>query len=104
MNEITPPASYIWWLIGGLALFHLYLARKLFKSIKEFFQDLRKRPFIYWMTLPALVVIILTVVYPFIYNLALSLSNMGLRNFSSWQLTGFQNYAQVFREPAFYQC
>jgi arabinogalactan oligomer/maltooligosaccharide transport system permease protein len=38
------------------------------------------------------VVILLTIVYPFLYNVVLSLSNMSLRHFRDWQVTGFQNY------------
>ena len=51
---------------------------------------------------PSLAVIFLTIVYPFFYNVVLSFSNMSLRNFQDWQITGWQNYEQVFAESKFY--
>ncbi|HEB83678.1 MAG TPA: extracellular solute-binding protein, partial [Bacteroidetes bacterium] len=102
MNEVQQPAPYVGALkllvlLGVLAgLFYLR------GSVVEFFRDLRKRSFIYWMVLPAFLVILLTVVYPFIYNIILSVSNMGLRNFFSWRIIGLQNYVRVFSETAFY--
>ncbi len=102
MNEITSPASYtvvmrvVAWVLVGILVF---LARK---SFIQLFQDLRHRSFIYWMVLPAFIVILVTVVYPFLYNVVLSVSNMGLRNFASWEVIGLQNYARVFTESSFY--
>lgn len=54
------------------------------------------------MLLPAFIIMVAVVLYPFIYNMVLSLSNMGLRNFRNWDVVGFQNYARVFIEPGFY--
>jgi arabinogalactan oligomer / maltooligosaccharide transport system permease protein len=42
---------------------------------------------------------VLTILYPFVYNVVLSFSNMSLRNFRDWQVVGFHNYLQVFTEP-----
>jgi arabinogalactan oligomer / maltooligosaccharide transport system permease protein len=39
------------------------------------------------------------IIYPFCYNMVLSLSNMSLANFQDWQVTGFQNYGEVLRDP-----
>jgi len=102
MNTVTPPAPYVPFLYAiallGIAAL-LWFNRHAFR---EFFRDSRKRPFVYWMVVPAFLVIVLTVVYPFIYNVVLSLSNMGLRNFFDWEVVGFQNYGKVFLEPGFY--
>ena len=54
------------------------------------------------MIAPAMFVILVTIVYPFFYNIVLSFSNMSLQNFQSWQITGMQNYAQVFQEKDFF--
>jgi arabinogalactan oligomer/maltooligosaccharide transport system permease protein len=53
--------------------------------------------------MPAMLVIALTIVYPFFYNVVLSFSNMSLRNFDDWQVTGFQNYVQVLSEWKFFE-
>jgi arabinogalactan oligomer / maltooligosaccharide transport system permease protein len=61
----------------------------------------RKRnlfPFI--LILPAALVMIGVVFYPFIYNIVISFSNMSLRNFREWQIIGFDQYFKVFFEPS----
>jgi len=45
--------------------------------------------------LPAVVTIFAVIVFPFFYNIVLSLSNMSLAHFRDWQVTGLQNYAEV---------
>lgn len=55
-------------------------------------------PFI--LILPAALVMIGVVFYPFVYNIVLSLSNMSLRNFREWQIIGFDQYLKVFFEPS----
>ena len=64
--------------------------------------DWNKNRLAYLLVGPSLVVIFLTIVYPFFYNVVLSFSNMSLRNFQDWQVTGLQNYQEVFTEPKFY--
>ncbi|MCD6595893.1 sugar ABC transporter permease [bacterium] len=58
--------------------------------------------FKYAFLLPAILVIFLVVIYPFIYNIILSLSNMSMTHFRDWRIIGFQQYAKVFSEKAFY--
>ncbi len=60
------------------------------------------RPFPYLLLLPAVLVLAATVLYPFAYNVALSLSNMSLRRFGTWEIVGFNHYAAVFADPKFY--
>ena len=102
MNESIEPASYIPMLKYG---FYILLFMFIFwqrKNFVQFFSEFKKRPFVYWMAVPAFVIIFLTVVYPVGYNIVLSLSNMGLRNFFDWKVVGFQNYINVFTEKIFY--
>lgn len=52
-------------------------------------------------TLPAFVLMGLMVIYPFIFNVILSFSNMSLVHFRDWKLIGLQNYLQVISDPHF---
>lgn len=52
----------------------------------------------YYYALPALFVMALVVVYPFIYNVIISFSNMNLTHFRDWQLVGFRSYWQVLTD------
>ena len=60
------------------------------------------RRFAYMMLLPAALVVLAVVLYPFIYNFIISLSNMSMRHFSDWKIIGFGQYAKVFGEKLFY--
>jgi arabinogalactan oligomer/maltooligosaccharide transport system permease protein len=42
------------------------------------------------------------IVYPFIYNIVISLSNMSLRHFRDWRIIGLRQYVKVFSEEIFY--
>lgn len=102
MNRVIEPAPYVTVLQTIALVALLAVAALLVKPVIRFARDLRRRTFIYVMILPAFAVIFVTVVYPFAYNIVLSLSNMGLRNFFSWDVVGFQNYVKVFGEPGFW--
>ena len=52
--------------------------------------------------MPALLAIMSVVIFPFIYNIFISLSNYSLRTFNDWQLIGFYHYIKVFGDPQFY--
>lgn len=56
----------------------------------------------YLYTLPALIVMGLVVLYPFVYNVIVSLSNMNLTHFRDWRITGFNNYVQVLSDRSFW--
>jgi len=60
------------------------------------------RRFAYLMLLPAALIVVAVVLYPFIYNLIISFSNMSMRHFSDWKIIGFEQYAKVFGEKLFY--
>ena len=69
----------------------------------QLWDDWQRNPLAYWLALPAFLVTFATIIYPFLFNLAVSCSNMSLRHFHDWRITGVQNYLEVFREPAFFR-
>ena len=56
----------------------------------------------YGFLLPTAMVIGFVVLYPFCYNLWISLSNMGLYHINDPQLIGLANYRDIFRESELY--
>ncbi len=62
----------------------------------------RERNFALWMVAPAAIVVALVVVWPFIYNVILSFSNMSLLHIHDWELIGPRQYEKVFSDSAFY--
>ena len=68
-------------------------------SFVQFVRDWRRNRIAYLFVLPAVVTIFLVIVFPFFYNIVLSLSNMSLGNFRDWQVVGQQNYIDVLTDP-----
>ncbi|MCC7430315.1 extracellular solute-binding protein [bacterium] len=102
MNEILKPneqATVIKWLFPVLFLLALVFGKRHFT---EFLRDLKKNSFAYFMAFPAFFGIFAVIVYPFFYNLLISVSNFSLRTFQGWEVIGFQNYLTVFQEDVFY--
>lgn len=102
MNQETRPgaAAVILQLVGlGLVLALVVWQRH---AWFDFLRDWRRNRFAYLMVGPAVLLILVTVVYPFFYNIVLSFSNMSLRHFRDWQVVGLQNYAQVLGDSRFY--
>lgn len=56
----------------------------------------------YLYTAPALIIMGLVVVYPFLYNVVISFSNMNLTHFRQWHLIGWHNYRAVLAERTFW--
>jgi arabinogalactan oligomer/maltooligosaccharide transport system permease protein len=52
-------------------------------------------------TAPAFLVMGAMVLYPFLFNVAVSFSNMSLTHFRDWGFVGLRNYAQVLTDRAF---
>ncbi len=77
----------------------LFLMRK---SILAFFKNLRKDSFAYILALPAIIIMLAVIFYPFVYNIILSFSNMSLAHIKDWSIIGFDQYLKVFTEPQFY--
>jgi arabinogalactan oligomer/maltooligosaccharide transport system permease protein len=51
---------------------------------------------------PALIVMGLVILYPFIYNVIISFSNMNLTHFREWNLKGLGNYFVVITDRSFW--
>lgn len=62
-------------------------------------RDLRRNSIAYFFALPAVIVIFAVIVFPFFYNLVLSLSDMSLTRFRDWRVVGLQNYVEVLTDP-----
>ncbi len=60
---------------------------------------LYRKFFIAFLVLPAFLILVGVVFYPFLYNVIISFSNMNLRHIQDWHLIGFSQYAKVFTEP-----
>ena len=56
----------------------------------------------YSLVLPAILVMVLVVAYPFLYNIWIALSNMSLRTYRHPEFIGFANFVELFKEPALY--
>lgn len=68
-------------------------------------EKLRTKAFVLFLVAPAFLVLIGVVIYPFIFNIIISLSNMSLAHIRDWRIVGFRQYAKVFTEeskPDFY--
>jgi arabinogalactan oligomer/maltooligosaccharide transport system permease protein len=83
--------------VVGLGLLAL-LVRQL-PTFLAFLADLRRNPTAYAFALPAVAVIFAVIVFPFFWNLVLSLSDMSLVRFRDWRVVGLQNYAEVLSDP-----
>jgi arabinogalactan oligomer/maltooligosaccharide transport system permease protein len=68
-------------------------------AIGRLLVDLRRNPTAYLFAFPAVAVIFAVIVFPFVWNIVLSLSDMSLTRFRDWQIVGFQNYAEVLTDP-----
>ncbi len=56
----------------------------------------------FWFLMPAAVVLLAVVAYPFLFNFYVSLTNWNMYHFRDPQLKGFMHYARIFSEPDFY--
>lgn len=62
----------------------------------------RRRTFLVICLVPALVVLLLLIVFPLFYNILLSLSDASIYRIRDWRFSGVRQYLQVFREPEFW--
>jgi arabinogalactan oligomer / maltooligosaccharide transport system permease protein len=60
----------------------------------------RRRFFVFLLVAPAFLVLFGVVIYPFVYNVVISLSNMSLRHIRDWRIIGLGQYIKVFAEPS----
>lgn len=99
-ESVPSAAAWVWQLAGILICGGLVIWQR--EALMNFLPDVRKQPFAYLLIMPALLIMFATVVFPFFYNVLLSLSNMSLTNFQDWSIVGLRNYAEVFSEPKFF--
>ena len=104
MNEIRQPdaqATVVKVLAGLVILLGLFF---LLREIPIFWRDFRGvNRLAYSFLGPATAVVAIVILFPFLYNLTISFSNLSLRTFNDWQITGFQNYVDVLHDPQFYK-
>jgi len=62
----------------------------------------RRRGFLGLCLLPALILLAFVLVYPLFYNVMLSLSDASIYRIRDWQITGIQQYLDVFRDQQFW--
>ncbi|HXX64568.1 MAG TPA: sugar ABC transporter permease [Bacteroidota bacterium] len=61
-------------------------------------KTLAHRLYVAALVFPAFIVLFGVVIYPFFYNVVISLSNMNLTHIRDWRIVGFDQYARVFTE------
>lgn len=81
----------------------IFLLFKIRKQIADFFKFIKRDSFAYILAMPAIIIMVAVIFYPFIYNIVLSFSNMSLAHIRDWSVIGFSQYAQVFKEPKLYE-
>jgi len=64
--------------------------------------EMRINRLAYMYVMPALLVMSLVILYPFVYNVIISFSNMNLTHFRDWKLIGIGNYLNVFADRSFW--
>ncbi len=62
----------------------------------------RHRLFLTGLLAPTAVIVLAVVAFPFVYNVAVSFSNMNIYTLRDWKLIGLDQYVAVFAEPAFW--
>jgi arabinogalactan oligomer/maltooligosaccharide transport system permease protein len=62
----------------------------------------RQRLFLVALMGPTALIVLAVVAFPFVYNVAISFSNMNIYTLRDWEIIGLDQYASVFAEPAFW--
>lgn len=66
-----------------------------FGEIKKSF---RKNRLAYLYIMPSFIVLLMVIAYPFVYNIVISMSNMGLMHFKDWEFVGLSQYGTILRD------
>lgn len=98
-NEQSTFGFYFQFFLLLLVLALIFFMRK---NIIAFIKNLRDDFFAYALALPALIILLAVILYPFVYNVILSFSNMSLSKIRGWSIIGLHQYYKVFQEPQFY--
>ena len=97
-REFEPAGGQLATELAGIGLLVAWLAWQ-WKNFAQFFADWRRNRLAYLFVLPAMITIFAVIVYPFLYNIVLSLSDMSLVRFRNWRIVGLQNYVEVLTDP-----
>lgn len=103
MNEVLVPdasAIAIKILVVIMGIWLLWVSRNSIINFIQGFQGPQK--FVYYMMLPAFLGIFAVIIYPFFYNIAISLSNFSLLTFQNWSIVGLQHYINALTDLKFY--
>jgi len=65
--------------------------------------NFRRNKLAYLYIMPSFLVMGFVVLYPFVYNIIISFTNMNLTHFRNWEFVGLRQYIQVLSEAKFYQ-
>ncbi len=103
MNEVVQPGKtlllakgILWALLIAMIYFFLRAARRIVVGL------MGPQRLAYAFLLPGLLAILAVVFFPFVFNVAISVSNFSLRTFRDWQLIGLHHYAEVLMDPHVY--
>ncbi len=102
MNEVIHPGMQATILYGIIMLVSIILFVIIFRQTPHFITDYKQNKIAYFFFMPAFLAIMAVIIFPFIYNIFISLSNYSLRTFNDWQLIGFYHYLKVFGDFQFY--
>ena len=61
-----------------------------------------KNRLVYLYVMPAMLVMALIVLWPFVYNVVISFSDMNLTHFKDWKIIGLRNYVDVLTDGMFW--
>jgi len=102
MNEVIQPGLQAHILYGIILLVSIILFVIILRQIPQYITDFKQNKIAYFFFMPAFLAIMAVIIFPFIYNIFISLSNYSLRTFNDWQLIGFYHYLKVFGDFQFY--
>ena len=102
MNVVIEPGVQGKFIKGLLFLFIAALGIVFWIKKKIYLRSFQENKFAYLMLLPAFLGIISVIIFPFGYNLIISLSNFSLRTFKHWEIIGFHHFASVLTDGGFY--
>ncbi len=72
-------------------------------SFAELRENFARNRLAYYYILPAFLIMGFVVLYPFFYNIVISLTNMNLTHFRNWRFVGLRQYQEVLSDPRFYE-
>jgi len=98
MNEVIKPGIQSKILKFGVPILCILCLIFFRSSFNELMKNITNDPVAYVFFLPAMIAIFSVIIFPFIYNIMISVSNFSLNTFNDWQIVGFHHYFQVFSD------